>query len=63
MRFAIAGLILAITLPGLAEASGSKATCKTRISSMYKFCKLNARTKQAKASCKADYKHAKGQCK
>lgn len=63
MRFVIAGLILAITLPGFAEASGSKATCKARTSSMYKFCKINARTKQAKKACKTDYKHAKGQCK
>jgi hypothetical protein len=63
MRLSIATLILAITLPGLAQASGSKTTCKARTSSMYKFCKLNARTKQAKAACKADYKHAKGQCK
>jgi hypothetical protein len=63
MRSAIAGLILAVTLPALAQASGSKATCKARTSSTYRFCKLNARTKQAKAACKADYKHAKGQCK
>ena len=63
MRLAIAGLLLAITLPALAQAAGSKATCKARASSMYKFCKLSARTKQARAACKASYKTAKGQCK
>ena len=63
MRIAIAAVIVAITLPGLAVASSSKSACKTRNSQMYKFCKTNARTKQAKSSCKATYKQNKRTCK
>ena len=63
MRFGIAAVIFAIALPGLAEAAGSKSACKTRSSSMYKFCMTNAHSKQAKKACKTDYKHLKGQCK
>jgi hypothetical protein len=63
MRFVIAAMIIAITLPGLADAAGSKAACKSRNSGMYKFCMINARTKQAKKACKTDYKHNQSLCK
>jgi hypothetical protein len=63
MRFVIAAVILAVALPGFAEADSPKSACKSRAASMYKFCMINARTKQMKQSCKADRKHNKGQCK
>lgn len=63
MRFVIATLILAFTLPGNADATSSKSACKSRTSQMYKFCVKNARTKAMKKSCKVDYKRNKGQCK
>lgn len=63
MRFAIAGLILALTLP-VAQAKGrvDKGQCKDRCGSNYQFCLSRARTKQARASCKADRKTCKSSC-
>lgn len=63
MRFVVTALIVAVALPGLAEASASKSACKTRNSGMYRFCMINARSKDAKKACKKDYKHNKGMCK
>jgi hypothetical protein len=63
MRFVIATVIAALTLPGFAQAADPKGACKTRNSQMYRFCMLNARSKQAKKACKADLKHNKGMCK
>ncbi len=61
MRFAIAGLITALTLPAV-QAASPKGQCKIRCSSMYRFCLKNASTKQARKSCKATRKGCKGQC-
>jgi len=63
MRFAIATLIFGVTLSGSADATSPKSACKSRTSSMYNYCMKNARTKQMKKACKADYKRNKGQCK
>ena len=63
MRFVIAAVVFTLTVPGLAPAAGSKSACKTRNSQMYRFCMLNARSKQAKKACKTDLKHNKGMCK
>jgi hypothetical protein len=61
MRFAIAVLILAVSMP--AFAASKKAQCKNRCDSSYQFCVNRATTKQAKKSCKVDRKNCKGQCR
>ena len=64
MRFAIASLILVLTLPA-AEAGGrlSKSQCKDRCGSQYQFCLNRAHTKQARKACKTDRGTCKGQCR
>jgi hypothetical protein len=62
MRVVIFAVILGLMLP-MADASGPKGACKDRCSSMYEFCLKNARTKQMRATCKADRKTCKGQCR
>jgi hypothetical protein len=61
MRFAIAALILAVSMP--AFAASRKAQCKNRCDSSYQFCVNRATTKQAKKSCKVDRKNCKGSCR
>jgi len=61
MRFSIAALILAVSMP--AFAASRKAQCKNRCDSSYQFCVNRATTKQAKKSCKVDRKNCKGQCR
>ena len=60
MRFAIAGLMLALALP--AAAKSPKSQCKDRCSTMYDFCQKHAITKQARKACKSEKKGCKGQC-
>jgi len=61
MRFAIAAIIFAVSMP--AFAADKKAQCKNRCESSYQYCVNRATTKQAKKSCKVDRKNCKGQCK
>jgi hypothetical protein len=61
MRFTIAALILAVSMP--AFAADKKGQCKNRCDSSYQFCVNRATTKQAKKSCKVDRKNCKGQCR
>jgi hypothetical protein len=57
MRFVIAGLILAMSLPA-AHASACKSAC----SSQYHFCLQRSTTKLARQGCKATRKLCKNQC-
>ncbi len=61
MRFMIAGLILALTLPA-AEATSPRAQCQDRCGGQYRFCLNRSHTKQARKSCKVDRKGCKSQC-
>jgi hypothetical protein len=63
MRFLIAGLILAVTLPAAEAATDRKGQCKDRCDSQYQFCLNRTRTKQARKSCKADRKVCKRYCR
>lgn len=64
MRFLIASLILAVTLPAAeAGAPDPKGQCKDRCDSMYQFCLNRTHTKQARKSCKADRKLCKHSCR
>jgi len=62
MRFAIATLSLALTIPAVEAAQSPKSQCKTRCGSMYRFCLTNATTKQARKACKATRSRCAGQC-
>jgi len=61
MRFAIAALIVAVSVP--AFAVDKKGQCRNRCDSNYQYCSNRATTKQAKKSCKVERKNCKGQCK
>jgi hypothetical protein len=50
MRFLIAGLLLAATLP-LVGAADQKSQCKTTCSTQYDFCMKNSRTPQMRKNC------------
>ena len=62
MRFLIAGLIVALTLPATAAAKTSRGQCKDRCSGQYQFCLNRAHTKQARKLCKADRSGCKSRC-
>jgi len=62
MRFAIALVILAMTLPAVEAANSPKGVCKDRCGNQYRFCLKNASTKQARKSCRTTRGHCKGQC-
>ena len=61
MRFSIAALILAVSMP--AFAANKKGQCKNRCDTNYQFCLNRSTTKQAKKSCKTDRKNCKGTCR
>jgi hypothetical protein len=61
MRFAIAGLLLAMTLPA-ANARNYKKECKDHCVSQYKFCLNRSTTKGARKACKAERKVCKSHC-
>jgi len=62
MRFAIAVLSLALTIPAADAAQSLKSQCKARCGSMYRFCLTSATTKQARKACKATRSRCAGQC-
>jgi hypothetical protein len=62
MRFAIAVLIVALTMPAAEAAQSPNSQCKTRCGSMYRFCLTSASTKQARKACKATRSRCAGQC-
>ena len=65
MRFAIAVLILAVTLPS-AEAAGKgnpKHQCQTQCDSGYQLCKNRSTTKLARKGCKINRKSCRSVCR
>ena len=62
MRFVIAGLILALTVPAAIADGYSPGQCKSRCNNEYRFCKTRSTTKQGRKGCKASRKICKNQC-
>jgi hypothetical protein len=61
MRFLIAGLLLAASLP-LVGAPDQKSRCKTTCSMQYDFCMKSSRTKQMSKNCAVARKSCKKGC-
>jgi hypothetical protein len=61
MRFLIAGLLLAASLP-LAGAADQKGRCKTTCSAQYDFCMKSARTSQMRKNCSIARKNCSKGC-
>jgi hypothetical protein len=61
MRFLIAGLLLAASVP-LAGAPDQKSQCKTTCSAQYDFCMKSSRTKQMRKNCAIARKKCKNGC-
>jgi hypothetical protein len=61
MRFLIAGLLLAASLP-LVGAPDQKSQCKSRCSTQYDFCMKTSRTKQMRKNCAIAQKNCKKGC-
>ena len=62
MRFLIAGLILAVTLPGT-QAKNNNPRCNDNCSSQYQLCLGHATTSRARNICKTAHKNCKRQCR
>lgn len=61
MRFLIAGLLLAASLP-LVGAPDQKGRCKTTCSAQYEFCMKRSPTKQLRKNCAIAQKSCKKGC-
>lgn len=61
MRFLIAGLVLAASLP-LIGAPNQAGQCKTTCSTQYDFCMKTSRTKQMRTNCSIARKNCKKGC-
>jgi hypothetical protein len=61
MRFLIAGLLLAASLP-LVGAPDQKGRCKTTCSAQYDFCLKTARSKQMRNNCSIARKNCRKGC-
>ena len=61
MRFLIAGLVLAASLP-LAGAPSQARQCKTTCSTQYDFCMKSSRTNQMRKNCALARKNCRKGC-
>jgi hypothetical protein len=61
MRFLIAGLLLAASLP-LVGAPDQKGQCKNTCSAQYDFCMKSSRTPQMRKNCSIARKNCKKGC-
>ena len=61
MRFLIAGLVLAASLP-LAGAPDQKGQCRSTCSTQYDFCMKSSRTAQMRKNCSISRKNCKKGC-
>ena len=61
MRFLIAGLLLAASLP-LVGAADQKGQCKTTCSNQYDFCMKSSRTSQMRKNCAVARKNCRKGC-
>jgi hypothetical protein len=61
MRFLIASLLLAATLP-LIGAADQKGQCRSTCSQQYDFCMKSARTKQMRSNCSLARKNCRKGC-
>ena len=62
MRFAIAMIVLLVAAVPASEAKSARAQCRDHAQSEYNFCLKRSTTKRARAQCKVEVKHSKGQC-